>query len=386
MLRGFIGEEAPFVVDRRTRRRARWKVLFYVDEAPDIARPIRRIFESGSLDPLVGHRDVTVLVQRSQPGKRRPTIRYVLGERPRSLGEVAQMRAATLRGFLEWQKAFPAERTLLVVLGHGDGWEGVLWNEEERRWMTLPTFAAALDRARVTVDLLDVDACHLSGLELVEFEGIADFAVASQLFIPAESQDYAALSRTLADDPRIAPVDLGRAIVTHYAAAYSPGGRLAAGVGRQPLSFTLLRLSRAPEIVYHLGVLGLALRDREGGIPARKLRERLSRCDELGRWRDLVEFLQVVVTSFARRSPHVARRAARVIDLLRPHEEGFVVDFRSVNPKPYLHGVLVELGTSGRNAVLEQPDYERLRFEKLTDWRGYLHPIRRGLRREKPRA
>ncbi len=353
-------------------RRRKWKLLFYVDEAPDIAAPIRRIFELGSLDRLIRHPDVIVVVQRSQPGSKQPTIRYVLGEKPRSLGEVGVMRARALEGFLNWQKRFPADCTLLVVLGHGDGWEGILWNDEERAWMTLPAFAATLRRARVRLDILDIDACHLAGLELVEFEGLCELAIASELFIPAESQDYAALADLLAKRPDIRPDALGRAILTQYRDAYSPGGRLASGVGRQALGFTLMRLSRAPEIVYHMGVLSHDLRATR--VSAQALRRRLTYCEELGRWRDLVEFLGTVESRFKRESPHVARRAGRLIDLLRPQQNGFVIQHESVNPRPNLNGLLVELSAPGASPAIESPEYEKLRFERLTDWRRFIHP------------
>jgi hypothetical protein len=138
-------------------------------------------------------------------------------------------------------QAFPSERQLLVVGGHGLGWRGMLVDENrgqryfEPGRLRLPGPGAACDAelkrcqqaalaeinaaigpdSRVApIELMAIDACYMGNLEsIATLSRQSRWLVVSEDQWPGEGFDYRALLGTLTRDPGIAPLALARAIV-----------------------------------------------------------------------------------------------------------------------------------------------------------------------------
>jgi len=201
-----------------------------------------------------GSKRFRVVVQRDfsrrNPGNP-PTERFVLerGEKlhpetlaPGSLvlGETNTSDPATLRSFLEDSiRAFPAERTWLVVTGHGDDWMGLAPDASDPLGRPLPlagfrdalaaATTGALAEVRAVVpgsprlDVVQLDACRMGSIEVAtELAPVADHLVASQENEPSAGHPYGAFYALAQNHLGSAPRTAAAEVVLDYVRAYNP--------------------------------------------------------------------------------------------------------------------------------------------------------------------
>lgn len=158
--------------------------------------------------------------------------------------ELDTNKPETLAMALGVANAFPARRRLLVVSGHGSGWQGVLADENQglrfRREpgrLVLPAVGEECDRLLVScqlsaqeqlnrviesragqppqsVDILAFDACYMGNLEsVVNFAKQAPLQIVAEDKMPGEGFDYGTLIRLLHGNPNIDPAALSRQLI-----------------------------------------------------------------------------------------------------------------------------------------------------------------------------
>jgi hypothetical protein len=133
-----------------------------------------------------------------------------------SLGEKYMSDPQTLRDFIQYGvKHYLAQRYMLIINDHGDGWKGVCSDEQNGggKMMSLPELSSALSGYKFEIILLNAPSMSL--LEVAyQLKDEANYLVASQFKLPM--QNILGSSKWLAglaDDPDIRSRDLARNMV-----------------------------------------------------------------------------------------------------------------------------------------------------------------------------
>lgn len=194
----------------------------------------------------------------------------------------------TLRDFLIWGcQHFPAERTALIIWGHGTGLEDLPpdfdyssireSSEQAKKELKRTLFSSTLARlaelnpirergiavdatardyldtkeleAALTsglpcsrkLDLLGFDACLMGTIEIAyQLRRVADIMVSSQDPVPGQSWPYEEILNALANQPEMSSTELGAVIVEKYG--------IQVAQDRESYSLAALDLSRVDEI------------------------------------------------------------------------------------------------------------------------------------------
>ena len=148
------------------------------------------------------------------------------------LGETNTGDAATLKDFISWGlTSYPADRTVLVLWNHGQGWRGFGGDESVvgSDWLLLPEVSNAVKQALSATkgttgidmfDLVGFDACLMASLPTAkEMVGTATLYVASEDVEPGHGWDYRAFS-VLSEQANymMSPTAIGKAIINGFAA------------------------------------------------------------------------------------------------------------------------------------------------------------------------
>jgi hypothetical protein len=201
-----------------------------------------------------------------------------------SLGETDTADPATLEDFLvSGIRRFPAKHYWVIVTGHGDGWNGLAFDDTTGpgRRLTIGGLRRALRAGADAIegdirrrpglggpglsdriDVVQFDVCRLGAVEVAaSLEDAADTMVASQEVVPDAGHPYSALRFIAQDHPGVAPRALARAVVTDYVRSYVSGVSTQdrAYVGTSVTSVAL-NLRRMRPLVDALALLGREVR------------------------------------------------------------------------------------------------------------------------------
>jgi len=152
-----------------------------------------------------------------------------------NLGEVNSSSPDTLSSFIEYALTAPAlasKNFMLIIEDHGDGYlglcgdDGLPDSEMPEAWMPIDGLGAgirtALTATGKSIDVIAFDACTLATIEVVyELRGMASYLVASEMSVPYDGLNYAALLSGLSEDSDISPLDLACKLVDDYEAWYT---------------------------------------------------------------------------------------------------------------------------------------------------------------------
>lgn len=227
-----------------------WTVMLYLAGADDLepymSRALLALEEAGpppGADVIVQlFRAPGAVVGRIAPPGRSPTCidgdwtgarRYLLRRRPadspvdcfasellEDLGPVSPADPAALGSFVsDTLRRFPAERSLLLISGHGMGFVGVtldLVTGPQPATMTIRSLAATLRRLPRRPDLLLLDACQMNSLDLIcQFalpRPVAEVLIAPASHAPRAGLDYGQLLGALEGTPQEAAVRIAGAL------------------------------------------------------------------------------------------------------------------------------------------------------------------------------
>ncbi|MCC7435286.1 MAG: hypothetical protein IT363_11415 [Methanoregulaceae archaeon] len=221
---------------------SRWTVLVYMSAASDLY-PFSDL-NVNQMERVAGNDQVRFVVQWKQSRARYPsssfdgTRRYLV--RPdggnaiasqvvQDLGGTVDMgKWPSLREFVQWGKTYyPAERTVLVIWGHGNGWRrkpdqpmsrAVAYDDERGSAIQIWDLKKAL--AGIPVDILAWDASLMQMMEVAyEVRDVCDFVVGSEESPPAEGYPYDAVFGRFRDAPTAPTRDLTKAFVDAMLAA-----------------------------------------------------------------------------------------------------------------------------------------------------------------------
>lgn len=143
------------------------------------------------------------------------------------LGEVNMADPATLTAFVNWGIGnYPADHYFLVLWDHGDGWQGVVVDDDpvpgDR--LTAGDLSSAMASIAATngrrVDLLGNDACRMTLEILYEVADYVDFLVGSEKDEPLEGWPYDTFLTALAASPSMEPAQVASTLVDKYVESY----------------------------------------------------------------------------------------------------------------------------------------------------------------------
>gem|GEM_PF-1521679 len=136
---------------------------------------------------------------------------------------------STLLNFVNWTAAnYPADRYVLILWDHGDGWQGgFCWDENDNSsYLTLDQFANALPLIVQTLgknlDILGFDACTMAQCEIVHsLKPYVDIFIGSETLEPGDGWCYNLSFNYLVENPQISPEQFARKIVNDFYTYYS---------------------------------------------------------------------------------------------------------------------------------------------------------------------
>lgn len=135
-------------------------------------------------------------------------------------GEVNMSNPSTLTSFIVFSATeFPADRLVLVLWGHGDGWHGLCPDKGDL--LTLPELSTALMYAEATlgraVDMVVVDACVGATAEmLAELAPYVSYFVGAQSNVPYQGLPYDRIINALSAYPSQSLEEFAGVIVSEY--------------------------------------------------------------------------------------------------------------------------------------------------------------------------
>jgi hypothetical protein len=132
------------------------------------------------------------------------------------LGEINHGDPATVSGFLSWvRQHYPAQRTAVVMMGHGLGWQGLFSDHSHGRdRLQIGELGEAVDGA--DIDVMVLYSCLMGQLEVAwELREDVDHLVASQAVLVAGAIPLTQFANELFADPGIAASSLATSVVTH---------------------------------------------------------------------------------------------------------------------------------------------------------------------------
>lgn len=356
---------------------ASWTLLVYMAADNDLEPYALRDLAEMERVRLPGSVDLVALVDRSPwyvagpddfADTRRGPVRpdgepSRVGAELASIGERDTGDPATLTEFLDWAAAtFPAERYGLVLWNHGDGLDGVAWDQSSRGdRLTLAETREAIARSTLgRVDLLGFDACSMALVEVAsELRAVAGVMVASQELEPADGWAYDRLLDGLARRPDAAPDELAAILVETYAARYA---------GQRDITLSALDLAALPSLEAALDDLADAVvagagRGELRAIAAAAAAARPYPRDRSEPYRDLGGFLEGVLAEVG--DPRIGATAREALAAL---EAVVIAEAGTVGPAS---GLSIHLPVDGPPPW---PGYApgALAFLDRTDWHDLI--------------
>lgn len=146
------------------------------------------------------------------------------------LGEVNMADPASLASFVNWGIAnYPARHYFLVLWDHGEGWQGVVADDDPVTGDTLTALdlqaamsAIATANGGRRIDLLGNDACRMSLEIQYEIKDFVDYFVGSEKDEPLAGWPYDAFLSTVVANPAMSPDEVAGTLVDLYVESYMP--------------------------------------------------------------------------------------------------------------------------------------------------------------------
>jgi hypothetical protein len=271
---------APVRVNEFNVTRSKWTVLVYMNAANDLA-PASTL-NMNQMERVAQNSDVRFVVQWKQSrdafanstfdGVRRYVVKpdltnaiaseLVQADMRDSQGRALDMgQPGTLRDFIDWGLTFyPADRTVLVLWSHGNGWQrrpdqergrAVSYDDQYGTAIQIWDIDTALGGRRF--DIVAFDASLMQQLEVAyEFRDYAELIVGSEESPPADGYPYDDVFRKFRDEPEASTADLSAEFVR--AMVQNPAYR------DRKITQSVLESSRLPSLVDAVSDLGAAMR------------------------------------------------------------------------------------------------------------------------------
>lgn len=212
-----------------------WTILVYMDGDNNL--DLAALADMEEMKAVGSSDNVKIVVQLDLRGV--TTKRYLVEKGSTKLisdlGELDMAVPQTITDFLVWSKdAYPADRTVLVLWNHGNGWDqgdgpsvlsspkrSILY-DEDNNGVNAPFLSnfkvrKAIKDSLIKIDILGLDASIMGTMEaLYEFRDLAPIIITSQEVGESHGWDYKAILSRLEADPGMGSEDLATVVVDSY--------------------------------------------------------------------------------------------------------------------------------------------------------------------------
>lgn len=390
-----LTDAAALTVTAFNTQHSKWTVLVYLNAANDLNEFGDLNFNQ--IERVAGNADVRFVVQWKQAlipnvsdspsfiGTRRYLAKkdstdQIKSELVQDMGGTVDMGDwHTLRDFITWgQTFFPADRYVLVVWNHGNGWHrrlsqpaptrGVSYDDDTGNW--IDTWELGLAMGSRHVDIFAWDASLMQMIEVnEELEGSADLIVGSEESPPGAGYPYDKIFQTFVGNPDAPSLTLAKSFVTKTLEVPS--------YATEKITQSVLEAEKIPTLASALDQLAQALIQQKQADPAgfteyiqaarnnaRAYSQSTSRTyrDIVGLTLELDKSVSGYVPSAAIKQANQAVRAAAAQTIL----------FEGHNAQsPGSNGLSIDFSPAVRFANYGS-DYANLTFAQTTHWDDWL--------------
>ncbi len=222
-----------------------WTVLVYLNADNNLYQ--FGLLNISQMEKIGSTNDVNVVVQFDPEPSGMATNRYYITKNPNpvsgkitsqvvgTLPETDMGSPKTLSEFLAWGvKTYPAKKYAVIIWNHGNGWQGVSYDDNPSTHLSMPALRAGLESMNSVVaqqrgvrntgaqiDILNFDACIMSALEVgYELKDTAKVMVGSQFNEPGEGENYTSFLTPMVAKPTMAARELSEVLVYQYSLNY----------------------------------------------------------------------------------------------------------------------------------------------------------------------
>lgn len=228
-----------------------WTFLVYMNSDNDLYR--FSFMNMMQMEKVGSTEAINIVVQQDPMPKEKPTSRIYVTKNPnpnpkqgridiisqavQTLPETDMGNPQTLADFLAWGvQNYPAKKYAVIIWNHGNGWQGVSYDDNPDSYLTMPELRQGLEAMNMAIaqqrggfrsagpliDILNFDACIMSTLEVAyEMKDVAKFMVGSQFNEPGAGENYTLFLQPLSQKPQMEARELAEIMVYQYAQNYS---------------------------------------------------------------------------------------------------------------------------------------------------------------------
>lgn len=378
-----LSGSAVFSVQPFSAERRKWTVLVFMNAGNDL-HPFSTL-NVNQMEQVADNPDVRFVVQWKQSrqvwptstfdGTRRILVRpdntpAIVSEVVQDMGTGVDMgRPETLRDFINWGKTYyPADRYVLVVWNHGNGWRRSAHGLPSRAVSYDDQFGSSIQAWELSqalgdhrFDIVAWDASLMQMIEVAyEVKDHADYVVGSQESPPGEGYPYHLVFAPFRNNPDLPTATLSKGFVDGMLAFYGNSRRITQSV---------LDTSKLGTLGTRVSALGNALAANRTVIPT-EIQTVRNQAQAYGPtsvrfFRDLDHLSQLLLQLVT--VPSVVQAAQ---DVRTAIQDAVVWNGNNVN-SPNSRGVSVDF-SPGSVFTIGQADYQQLRFAAETTWDEFL--------------
>lgn len=299
-----------------------------------------------------------------------------------------------LVAFVDWSvKKYPAKKYFLNIWNHGSGWhsmvlkDGVLtsaatpdfsvsdisYDENSGHIITTPELGEAMRQSsRITgqkIDVLGTDACLMAMIEVAaEIRDSVSILAASQEEEPGKGWPYDKVLSALIKKPQMSGLELGSILTHEYVKGYQDGSQ----GKKEEVVFSVLNLRYLGSLLSAMKRVATELRKN---APVNR-KDIISVADNTQHfrvpdYRDLLHFIDLLQQRYPKAISPFTR--AWVKSSYRR-----VVASNEVSPRySNAHGLSIWIPTDEFGYRIYREDYDRLEFQKRTNWSATLQELLR---------
>ncbi|MCW5939740.1 MAG: hypothetical protein KF884_00555 [Fimbriimonadaceae bacterium] len=372
-------------------RKTQWTVLVFMNAASDLY-PFSDL-NMNQMESVAQNPEVRFVVQWKQaksvyPGSSFDGVRRYLVQPDTDMGRIRSQIVQnglvdasgqpldmgdprTLKDFLDWGKTyFPAERTVLVLWNHGNGWmrrpdadKGRAFSYDDQYGSAIQTWEFNQAFAGHRFDIIAWDCSLMQMLEVAyELRPFAGLVAGSEESPPGEGYPYDAIFRRFRDNPGLPTRDLSKSFVDGMVNDPRYTGR--------KITQSVVDTTKLPALAQGVDKLGRSLFAAKD-VMADDIREVRQTAQAYSptrsrTYRDLIDVCRLLGASPS--APTSVRTAAGEASALA--QAAVVWEGHNQN-SPNSRGLSIDF-SSGLDFLQFQPDYSRLALARATFWDEWL--------------
>ena len=193
-----------------------WTFMIYMDGDNNLAY----YAEKKAKELLTVRKKGIAIVVLYDGNEKNDSCLYVITNNTKKIdkGELNMGDGKTLRDFITFAKNYSARHYILEIWGHGDGWMGAAFDQNNKDYLSLQEIKNALSNE--SVDIMMFSACYTGGIEVAyELRNEVKYFVAPETFMLATGLPWRDIFSKV--NSSINDEDMAKLIVEEYGKYYA---------------------------------------------------------------------------------------------------------------------------------------------------------------------